>query len=331
MDENFVLTAEYNRGPLKNNSFLHMAFLSTWSKFTQNKCSKRFFFWCLLCQGRRSDDHSGRLEAAPLQLQQPHLPVRHHPLHRPVFHLRLPPSVRDAAAGPLPHVHCFQQGERQQIKIHHDFWRCSFGTVLVDRTCVFSLLLSLQLWELFYKLHFVYTYIAPWQITWGSAFHAFAQPFAVPRILRPCTQPFDMFGFNSHLIKLVVITAPWLELAQIPPCCLSRLWCPRSSPLPSTLSSAAPSSSPPMFGLWSSGSETTSRQRCRKTAPVCSCLRVSKVVDFYLFVFYFILSSTKRVDHSNTRLASQLDRNPGESSFCVDLLPEILTETDREA
>lgn len=40
------------------------------------------------------------------------------------------------------------------------------------------------MWELFYKLHFVYTYIAPWQITWGSAFHAFAQPFAVPRILR---------------------------------------------------------------------------------------------------------------------------------------------------
>lgn len=42
-----------------------------------------------------------------------------------------------------------------------------------------------QMWELFYKLHFVYTYIAPWQITWGSAFHAFAQPFAVPRILSP--------------------------------------------------------------------------------------------------------------------------------------------------
>jgi hypothetical protein len=27
---------------------------------------------------------------------------------------------------------------------------------------------------------FVITYIAPWQITWGSAFHAFAQPFSVP-------------------------------------------------------------------------------------------------------------------------------------------------------
>lgn len=30
------------------------------------------------------------------------------------------------------------------------------------------------------KLQFVVTYVAPWQITWGSAFHAFAQPFSVP-------------------------------------------------------------------------------------------------------------------------------------------------------
>lgn len=34
---------------------------------------------------------------------------------------------------------------------------------------------------------------------------------------------------------------------------------------------------------------------------------------FALSMFYFILFSTKRVDHSNTRLASQLDRNPGGS------------------
>ncbi len=40
------------------------------------------------------------------------------------------------------------------------------------------------MWDLLYKLRFVLTYIAPWQITWGSAFHAFAQPFAVPRILQ---------------------------------------------------------------------------------------------------------------------------------------------------
>ncbi|XP_008427418.1 pecanex-like protein 1 isoform X3 [Poecilia reticulata] len=34
--------------------------------------------------------------------------------------------------------------------------------------------------ELLLKLHFILVYIAPWQIAWGSAFHAFAQPFAVP-------------------------------------------------------------------------------------------------------------------------------------------------------
>lgn len=34
--------------------------------------------------------------------------------------------------------------------------------------------------ELLLKLQFVYIYIAPWQISWGSAFHAFAQPFSVP-------------------------------------------------------------------------------------------------------------------------------------------------------
>lgn len=41
----------------------------------------------------------------------------------------------------------------------------------------------LQLYELILKVRFVVTYIAPWQITWGSAFHAFAQPFSAPRIL----------------------------------------------------------------------------------------------------------------------------------------------------
>lgn len=40
-----------------------------------------------------------------------------------------------------------------------------------------------QMRELLLKLHFILVYMAPWQIAWGSAFHAFAQPFAVPRIL----------------------------------------------------------------------------------------------------------------------------------------------------
>lgn len=44
---------------------------------------------------------------------------------------------------------------------------------------VFSIL-HLKVHELLLKLQFIYIYIAPWQIPWGSAFHAFAQPFSVP-------------------------------------------------------------------------------------------------------------------------------------------------------
>lgn len=63
------------------------------------------------------------------------------------------------------------------------------GPTSVSDLRVFHLLPSpaCQLWDLLYKLRFVLTYIAPWQITWGSAFHAFAQPFAVPRT-RPATR-----------------------------------------------------------------------------------------------------------------------------------------------
>ncbi|XP_031624391.1 protein pecanex isoform X2 [Contarinia nasturtii] len=42
-------------------------------------------------------------------------------------------------------------------------------SIVFKKTCEFLL-----------KLQFIVTYIAPWQITWGSAFHAFAQPFSVP-------------------------------------------------------------------------------------------------------------------------------------------------------
>lgn len=34
--------------------------------------------------------------------------------------------------------------------------------------------------ELILKYQFIFAYVAPWQISWGSAFHAFAQPCAVP-------------------------------------------------------------------------------------------------------------------------------------------------------
>uniref|UniRef100_A0A1B0CEQ8 Pecanex-like protein n=2 Tax=Lutzomyia longipalpis TaxID=7200 RepID=A0A1B0CEQ8_LUTLO len=44
-----------------------------------------------------------------------------------------------------------------------------FISIIYKKTCDFLL-----------KIQFIVTYIAPWQITWGSAFHAFAQPFSVP-------------------------------------------------------------------------------------------------------------------------------------------------------
>ncbi|XP_033000179.1 pecanex-like protein 2 isoform X1 [Lacerta agilis] len=37
-----------------------------------------------------------------------------------------------------------------------------------------------KLWDLLQKLQFILTYIAPWQIAWGSSFHVFAQLFAIP-------------------------------------------------------------------------------------------------------------------------------------------------------
>uniref|UniRef100_A0A8C6UU85 Pecanex-like protein n=1 Tax=Neogobius melanostomus TaxID=47308 RepID=A0A8C6UU85_9GOBI len=115
-------------------------------------------------------------------------------------------------------------------------------TLLLD-LFLMSIVFS-KMWELFYKLHFVYTYIAPWQITWGSAFHAFAQPFAVP-----------------HSAMLFVQAA------------VSAIF---STPLNPFLGSA-------IF--------------------ITSYVRPVK--------FWERDYNTKRVDHSNTRLAHQLDRNPG--------------------
>ncbi|KAK5857963.1 hypothetical protein PBY51_011171 [Eleginops maclovinus] len=115
-------------------------------------------------------------------------------------------------------------------------------TLLLD-LFVMSIVFS-KMWELFYKLHFVYTYIAPWQITWGSAFHAFAQPFAVPH--------------SAMLFVQAVVSAVF------------------STPLNPFLGSA-------IF--------------------ITSYVRPVK--------FWERDYNTKRVDHSNTRLASQLDRNPG--------------------
>ncbi|XP_028733264.1 pecanex-like protein 1 isoform X4 [Peromyscus leucopus] len=115
-------------------------------------------------------------------------------------------------------------------------------TMLLD--LFFMSILFSKLWELLYKLQFVYTYVAPWQITWGSAFHAFAQPFAVP---------------HSAMLFVQALVSAFF-----------------STPLTPFLGSA-------IF--------------------ITSYVRPVK--------FWERDYNTKRVDHSNTRLASQLDRNPG--------------------
>ncbi|XP_063385442.1 protein pecanex [Cydia fagiglandana] len=101
-----------------------------------------------------------------------------------------------------------------------------------------------KVYEFLLKIQFVVTYIAPWQITWGSAFHAFAQPFSVP---------------HSAMLFLQ--------------CAVSALL---SSPLTPALGSA-------IF--------------------MTSYVRPVK--------FWERDYNTKRVDQSNTRLSSQLERNLG--------------------
>ncbi|XP_064488891.1 pecanex-like protein 1 isoform X2 [Ornithodoros turicata] len=101
-----------------------------------------------------------------------------------------------------------------------------------------------KVYEFLLKVRFIITYIAPWQITWGSAFHAFAQPFSVP---------------HSAMLFVQAMISALL-----------------STPLSPVLGSA-------IF--------------------FTSYVRPVK--------FWERDYNTKRVDHSNTRLSSQLERNPG--------------------
>lgn len=101
-----------------------------------------------------------------------------------------------------------------------------------------------KIYELLLKIRFVVTYIAPWQVTWGSAFHAFAQPFSVP---------------HSAMLFLQATISAIL-----------------STPLNPLLGSA-------IF--------------------ICSYVRPIK--------FWERDYKTRRVDHSNTRMSSHLERNLG--------------------
>ncbi|XP_076061039.1 pecanex isoform X2 [Oratosquilla oratoria] len=115
-------------------------------------------------------------------------------------------------------------------------------TFIVDY--FFMSIIFSKVFEFVLKVKFIVTYIAPWQITWGSAFHAFAQPFSVP---------------HSAMLFMQAVVSAIL-----------------STPLNPILGSA-------IF--------------------ITSYVRPIK--------FWERDYNTKRVDHSNTRLSSHLERNPG--------------------
>lgn len=123
-----------------------------------------------------------------------------------------------------------------------------------------------------------------------------------------------MYGaFIGHIFPVTLDPS----LLQTLPCCLSRLQCQQSSPRRSTPSWAAPSSSPPTFVPSSSGRETTSEDKDLKILFHVQIWYFISVNIFCDCFWIFCVRSTKRVDHSNTRLASQLDRNPGEGIVII--------------
>lgn len=83
------------------------------------------------------------------------------------------------------------------ILFFHFDWEDISEGFLVD--FFFMSIIFHKVYELWLKLQFVITYIAPWQITWGSAFHAFAQPFSVPHSAMLFLQAFISSVFSAPL------------------------------------------------------------------------------------------------------------------------------------
>uniref|UniRef100_A0AAZ3Q815 Pecanex-like protein n=1 Tax=Oncorhynchus tshawytscha TaxID=74940 RepID=A0AAZ3Q815_ONCTS len=73
-----------------------------------------------------------------------------------------------------------------------------------------------KLSDLLHKLNFIMVYIAPWQIAWGSAFHAFAQPFAVPHSAMLLLQTFITTLFYTPLSPFLGM---YFTSTFIPPGC----------------------------------------------------------------------------------------------------------------
>lgn len=153
------------------------------------------------------------------------------------------------------------------------------------------------------------TYIAPWQITWGSAFHAFAQPFAVPRIL-----PTGVGGRAGRVPRRYLLDWRADSAMLFVQALLSALF---STPLNPLLGSAVfiMSYARPLK-FWERDYKCVSEQRgglggARGDLPWAGARGVTGTQRCHVLALSLSLASTKRVDHSNTRLVTQLDRNPG--------------------
>ncbi|XP_062980451.1 pecanex-like protein 2 [Elgaria multicarinata webbii] len=121
-----------------------------------------------------------------------------------------------------------------------------------------------KLWDLLQKLQFIMTYIAPWQIAWGSSFHVFAQLFAIPH--------------SAMLFFQTLATAIF------------------STPLSPFLGS------------------------------VIFLTSYARPVKFWERNY-----NTKRVDHSNTRLALQIEKDAGNDDNLNSIFYEHLTRSLQES
>nr|XP_020642474.1 pecanex-like protein 2 [Pogona vitticeps] len=121
-----------------------------------------------------------------------------------------------------------------------------------------------KLSDLLQKLQFIMTYIAPWQIAWGSSFHVFAQLFAIPH--------------SAMLFFQTLATAIF------------------STPLSPFLGS------------------------------VIFLTSYARPVKFWERNY-----NTKRVDHSNTRLALQIEKDAGNDDNLNSIFYEHLTRSLQES
>ncbi|XP_075059594.1 pecanex-like protein 2 [Mixophyes fleayi] len=81
------------------------------------------------------------------------------------------------------------------------FFQFDYGTISESFLLDFYIIsiLFYKIWDLLYKLKYVLTYIAPWQIAWGSSFHVFAQFFAIPHSAMLLFQTVATSIFSSPL------------------------------------------------------------------------------------------------------------------------------------